>query len=218
MIRLLIVLISFMSSLTQCAQDKPKSTERTPGSGPLIDNSPTRGLGFADTLGQDYNLVYITTTVTNDQKIPIHFQMCLPYENDYPKAYGDQKFKLLLWPELTSDQVTSLVSNGNLLDRFSGKDPATPHILNKTLEPNEEFYATIGTLFPRPTVNCSATPYELFEFRDKKNYTSCEWPMNKNRTSNDQIKLGLKVGFCTVGLVYESCRFIPCGQISYSEH
>lgn len=182
-------------------------------SGLKIENTPTRGLGFTDTLGTKYGLAYITTTITNDSTIPIHLQIAFSKEYDYPIAYGDEQFKVIPLPKewaLNGVEITDSIINE--LPKYIDKP-----FLNRTLEPRERCVATIGILRPIRTNLCSATPYAILEYSDRGIFPSCEWLMSEGRASNPELAIGFKVGFCTIGEVYESCMIIHCGQISYTE-
>ena len=178
-----------------------------------IENTPTRGLGFTDTLGTKYGLVYITTAMTNDSTIPIHLHIAFSREYDYPIAYGDEHFNIILlskeWAMEGFEITDSMI---NELPKYIGKPP-----MNKILEPNETYVATIGILRPSRENLCSATPYALLEYGDRGNYPSCVWAMNEDQSAT-RLSLGLKVGFCTSGQEFKSCNIIPCGQISYPDN
>lgn len=190
--------------------------QRTSNGGLLIDNGPSHGVNYTDTLGTKYSLRYIPITITNDCTISIHLQIAISNEFDYPVAYGDMKYKVFLFPkELTPDKVTfdtlsyELGNNElrNLLD--TGFD--SPYILNKTLERHEKCVITIGTLYPNPT-NCGVVPNALFLQNNRGLYHTCDSLMNQDKSTDPQLTLGLKLDFC------ESCILIPCGQVSYSDH
>ena len=205
---LLLILLTYA-----CAQRTPKG--RLPiKSGLKIENSPTRGTGFTDSLGTKYGLVYITATITNDRPIPIQIQLDFAKGYDYPAAYGDAQFNIILPPSVFAlDGVEITDSQMQALPKLTGKSS-----LIETLKPGEKHEATIGILRPVRKELCSATPYALFEYRNTGDFPSCDWPSDEGQPPNSQFALGLKVGFCTTGLAYKSCTFIPCGQISYPEY
>ena len=179
--------------------------------GLIIENTPTRGLAFTDTLGRKFGLVYITTTITNDNAIPIQLHTAFSEEYDYPIDYGKEQFKIIiLSEEWAKDKMEITDSMTNKILIHSNKS-----FLDKILEPGKKVTTTIGILRPARPDLCSATPYAILEFGDRRNYPLCEWSMNENGSSNTQLALGLKVGFCTSGEEYKSCTIIPCGQISY---
>ncbi len=190
-------------------------------SGLLIDNGPPRGLDYTDTLGTNYSFRTITATITNDSTIPIHIQIALSKEYDFPAAYGDQKFKVFLLPkELTPDKETwdsmSYVLGNNYwvykeLSDFFERGLNPPYILNETLEPGEKCDITIGTLYPRPTKISGVLPNALFSQNNRGLYHECDSLINQDYSTNSQLSLWLKLVF------KESCTIIPCGQISYPE-
>lgn len=201
--------------LMGCTSTQQKSVNRSLiRSGLLIENGPTRGMGYTDAAGTKYGLVYITTTITNDSTLPIQFQVALPKEYDYPSEYGDHKFNLLLWPNLNTDHVASLDSMMSLAETYLGKDLNNPYLYRKTLEPGAQWVATIGSRFPSQSVICSAVPYALLEFGNRATDPSCGWATHEDHNT---LSLGLKIGFCTVGAEYESCIILPCGQIAYPD-
>ncbi|MBT8220252.1 MAG: hypothetical protein KJP00_10520 [Bacteroidia bacterium] len=190
-------------------------------SGLRIENAPTRGLGFTDSLGMKYGMVYITTTIINDTTIPIDLQFAFSQEYDYPTAYGEEQYNVILLSKewgLNGVEITDSMINE--LPKFIDK----PY-LDKTLKPNEECVETIGILRPSRANLCSASPYAILEYSDRGNFPLCEWAGNQDQESNPSPKafgaklaLGLQVGFCTVGGQYESCKIIPCGHVSYPEN
>ena len=179
-----------------------------------IENSPTRGTGFTDTLGEKYGLVYITSTITNDSTIPVHFQITFSKVYDYPESLGNEQFNLILLPNAWT-QAGFEITDGRMNDLLKHPGATT---FNTSIEPGEKLALTIGLFRPMRPAICSATPYAILDLRDTQNLPTCELKMNENQESSDVLVLGLKVGFCTVGEVYERCTIIPCGRVSYRNH
>ena len=179
------------------------------GSGLWIENGPTRGLGFTDSLGVKYGIVYITTTIRNDSTLPIQVEIALPKEKSYPIAYGEEQFQILRLPkawgidglEITDSMIHELPT---CMDR---------PFFSKILAAGDSCVETIGILRPVRDGLCSATPYALLEKGERGKFPSCAWEENENQGS--PLELGLKVGFCTRGQEFKSCMIIPCGKISY---
>ena len=134
-------------------------------------------MGYADSLGNEYGLVYITTKISNtgDQPIDIHWD--LVYERNYPIEYGDQKFKILLWPDLDSDLVSTLDSITGMMVQFSDMHPSDHHTHEVSIEAGEQSVLTIGTLFNRDEVECSVVPYEVFRYSEGHEFHMCQWPL-----------------------------------------
>lgn len=209
MMRHLVFLLVVLVSLAQCTPGRSSSKEQKSKSGLQIDNSPTRGLGFTDTLGMEYGLVYITSTLTNSSAIPIEIHLAIPKAYKYPIAYGDETFTIISLPKEWG-------RNGfDITDEMISEVPtykAKP-FLTMTLKPREEYVVTIGISRPRRQGLCSATPYALVEFSDRENFPSCEWASDEDKSAASHLELGLKVGFCTRGEEFRSCMIIPCGQL-----
>lgn len=221
-IAVLLIALIFCS----CSQLKSKagskiepSTNQRPESktGLKFENRPPRGTGFTDSLGSEYGIVHIKTTITNDSTIPIHLQMALPIEYSYPIPDDYHKFKIVLWPGLTEPPDLYSDSTGGILENFTGNDLGSSNQFNQLLAPGEKYVVTIGTIFPRLPKICSVVAYSFLEYNEKRNYASCEWKMDEEHSTNPQLSLGLQVGFCTSGQNYERCMIITCGQITYIE-
>jgi hypothetical protein len=182
-----------------------------------FENEPTRGTGFTDSLGSEYGIVHIKSTITNDGTMPIHLQMALPLEYSYPAPNDSHKFKIVLWPEL--EEPPGLYSNsaGGVLESFTGQDLKSTNQFNQRLAPGEEYVVTMGSIFPRLPKICSAVAYSFLEYSERRNYSDCDWTLNEEHLTNPQFILGLQVGFCTSGQEYETCVILTCGQITYIE-
>ena len=178
-----------------------------------MKNTPTRGTGFTDSLGIKYGLVYITTTITNDTNVPLHFEVAFSDANDYPSEYGDQQYHIILLPEVWS------LEGKEITDSMTNKIPAYigNSSLSKILDPGGSILLTIGIVRPVLPELCSATPYALLEYHEKDSHPSCNLPAPENGKVSSALPLRLKVGFCTVGGDYESCTVIPCGQVYHTE-
>lgn len=207
------ILAGFLTVLIVCSCSQRNSKNELPlSTGLQIENGPTRGTGFTDSLGTKYGLVYITATITNDTIIPIQLQLAFSKEYDYPTDYGEEQFKvLLLSEEWGLDGVDITEKMINELPKNTEKP-----VFEKTLDAHKKCVVTIGILRPREGL-CSATPYAILEYNNSDIFPSCEWSIGEYKAPNPDLALGLKVGFCTVGGDYESCTVIPCGQISYLE-
>ena len=216
-LELLIVLI-VCSCSTQTSKDEQQTVKGTnphlgSKNGLLIDYGMNQGITKKDTLGTQYR--YITATITNDSTIPIHLNLALSKEYDYPATYGEQKYKVFLLPKELTPDTAAIYNNipvGNFLDRCLDK----PYILNKTLKPGEYCVITIGTLFLEKPYQ--VVPRAVFTQNNKDLYLECDSLINAKMSTNPHLEIGLKVVFCTKCDVYDSCMIIPCGQISYPEH
>lgn len=216
---LLIVLMvcSCMQKKSKEGQDVQTSSNPLPDSntGLLIENGPPRGTGFTDSLGLEYNIVHITTTITNDSSIPTRLQIDLPEDFSHPIFGGHQKFKIIVWPGLAEPPHLYTESPERVLENFSGNGSEKPNQFNRLLAPGEKFIMSIGTIFSRPAEFCSVVAYSLLEYGDRQKYQDCVWTMEEEHLTNRQFALGLHVGFCTSGQNYKSCMIITCGKTTY---
>ena len=182
-------------------------------------------LGMIDTFAAG-NYIHITATITNDSTIPIHLQVALSKEFDFPDSCRDNKYKVFLLPkELTPDTATLYGKITDGLADFLDRCLDDPYSLNKTLEPGEYAVITNGTLFPRLT-NCATLPRAVFIQSDDQNFETCDSRMpvrpaggNQDGSTNPELALGIKLDFYSgKGSTPETCMLIPCGQVSYPEH
>lgn len=185
-----------------------------------IENRVNRGAGFTDSEGNDYWLIHIASTITNDSTIPIQLQMAFSKKYDYPIEYGNQKFNIFLLPKVFALDGGTIVTDQamftdsmqiELLKYLENGD--TPYMLNKTLKPGEKCVVAIGTQYPRPT-KCAVFPNLLLLQSESANFQACENQLDQDKSTNPQLELGLKLDF-RPGKTAEKCIIIPCGQISY---
>ena len=174
-------------------------------SGLTIKNKINRGINYTDPHGDDYSIRYIPISITNDSTISIHLQMGFSKEYDYPHPDSQEKFRLILLPkEWALDGVDISESMLDELPKYIEQP-----LLNKTIEPGEEFILSVGSVYPRPAKTSGVLPRTLFVHSDTTTFPECEWLMKKERSSNQQIPVGLKI------ILGERCMIIPCGSISY---
>ncbi len=176
-------------------------------SGLLIDNGINRGTNYTDSVGIDHNLRYIPISITNDSIIPIRLQITFSKEYEFPHPDSDEKFKVIPLPnEWALDGVGVTESMIDELPKYIGKP-----VLNEIVQPGEELVMAIGTLYPRPPKTSGVLPNELFVHIERGIFPACDWLMQGESSSNNQILLGLRLNFG------EKCVIILCGQISYAD-
>lgn len=222
---LLIVLI-----FCACAQLTSRAGSKiATGSDPLpksetgltFETSPTRGTRFSDSLGNEYFIVHVANTITNDSTIPIQLQINLPSDFSYPISGHDVNYKIVLWPELTEPPhlYSDSQSQVQVMENWTIRDWEAPNQFNKLLAPGEKYVITIGTVVNTEVPNiCSAVAYSFLTYSERGNYADCEWTLDEEHSTNPQLALGLLVGFCTSGLHYENCTIMTCGQVTYIEY
>jgi hypothetical protein len=238
----LIVLLVFFA---QCAQVKSKSTKQTPKSGlqieegtdqPIkgntgltIEYGPNLGTTHTDPLGTRYFYVHSTAIITNDSIIPIHLQLALSNEYEFPTFCGDtNKYKVFLLPEkLTPDTATVYNNIVNGQHDFLNTPLDNPNTLNKTLNSGEYCVVTIGVLIPKPA-NCAAVPRAVFLHDNIGLYHTCDWQLpaypnggNQAIITNPQLEIGVKLEYYNQRKFIspeDGCSVIPFGQISYPEY
>ena len=173
-------------------------------------------LGMIDTFKAG-NYIHITATITNDSTIPIHLQVAISEEYDFPAFCGDEKFKVFLLPkEMTPDTATLYGKLTDGLGGFLDRCLENPYILDKTLEPGGYAVITIGTLLPM-AIKCGALPRAVFAQSDGQNFQECDSGMNQDKSTNPHVALGLKIVFNSGRSQPETCILLPCGQISYPD-
>lgn len=197
-----------------------------------IVNRGNRGARFTDSEGTDYWLINIASTITNDNPIPLHIQLELLNEYDFPIDYGDQKFNIFLLPQafaldgiqIVTDQAVLTDSMQVEFQNYLKNDLDTPYKFDRILEPGEKCVLAIGTLYPDPPKNCDIFPNVLFAHTDDGLFPKCNWLMEEDTSASLQIALGLKLNICQGGPQeidgnnYSSgCMIIHCGHISHPE-
>jgi hypothetical protein len=224
MIRNLLFLIYILGSLVQCAQQKSNNAEQLLNGVPKneksvnkqsdlyngiqIENKINRGINYTDPLGMDYSIRYIPITITNESTSKAYLQIAFAKEYNYPEPYIHEKFRLIPLPEEWAlDGVE--ISDGmmNELPSYIKKP-----VLNETIAPGEKLIFAIGSIYPRPARTTGVLPRILFVQNGEITFPDCEWYLEKDQTSGQPIKMGLKVIFG------QSCRIIPGGSISYSKY
>ena len=154
-------------------------------SGLRIEYGPNLGAGHTDALGVKYFYVHSTAIITNDSTIPIHLQLALANESEFPAFCGDtNKYKVFLLPEeLTPDTATLYNNIVNGQHDFLNSPLANSKILNKTLHSGEYCVVTIGVLIPKPS-NCAAVPRAIFSPENKELYQACDRQINQAISTN----------------------------------
>lgn len=174
-------------------------------SGLNIKNRTNRGTNYTDRQGTDYSIRNIPISITNDSTISIHLQIAFSLEYNYPHPESDEKFKLIPLPKEWA--LDGLGVTENMIDELANH--IEKPFLHVTIKPHEEFLLSIGSLYPRPTKTNGVVPKILFVQNDATIFPDCDWLMQKNQLSNQQIPMGLKI------VIGEKCMIIPCGSISY---
>lgn len=176
-------------------------------SGLLIENKINRGINYTDALGVDYSLRYIPVTITNDSTLAIHLTIAFSNDYNYPHTYSEEKFRLVPLPmEWALDGVGITESLINELPSYMDNP-----VMNKTIEPGEKIVFGIGSIYPRPANTTGVLPRILFTQNDTIAFPECNWLMERDQASNQQISLGLKIIFG------EKCVIIPSGKISFGK-
>lgn len=176
-------------------------------SGLLIENKINRGINYTDPIGADYSIRYIPISITNDSSVSIHVQIAFSKQYNYPAPHSEEQFKLIPLPgEWARDGVgvsDSMISElPTLIDN---------PVLAATIAPGEKIVLAIGSIYPLPAKTSGVLPRVLFTQRDTTTFAECDWLLEKDRSSNQHIPLGLKVIFG------DKCRIIPCGQVTYPD-
>ena len=197
-------------------------SQQTLKSGLKIEYGPNLGATHTDTLGAKHFYVHSTAIITNDSIIPIHLQLALSNEYDFPTFCGDtNKYKVFLLPEeLTPDTATIYNNIVNGQHDFLNTPLDNPKILNKTLNTGEYCVVTIGVLIPKPT-NCAAVPRAVFSHDNEGLYHTCDIQLNQAILTNPQLEIGVKLEYYNRRKFItpeDGCAIIPFGQISYPEN
>ena len=182
--------------------------QQSPKSGLFIENRINRGISYTDPSGTDYSIRYIPNTIANDSTISILLQLTFSKEYNYPAPDSDENFGLIPLPKAWA--LDGVEISESMIDKLP--DYIEKPDLIEAIPPGGEIVLAIGSLYPRPTNTTGVLPRTLFVLSDSTNFTECKWLMQKDRSSSQQIPLGLKIVFG------ERCIVIPCGQISYRDH
>ena len=175
-------------------------------SGLRVDNGINRGITYTDSLGNNYNLRYIPITVTNDTTVTVDLQIIFSEAYPFIKSTDAENFRLIPLPkEWALDGVGVTERMIDELSHYIDKP-----VLNATIEPGASFVMAVGTLYPRPPKSSGVLPKELFAYSARSILPSCDWLVETESGTNTKMTLGLKLGFG------ESCRLVPCGQVTYS--
>ncbi|NNC84548.1 MAG: hypothetical protein HKN75_00600, partial [Bacteroidia bacterium] len=187
-------------------------------SGLHIEYGPNLGTTITDNLGAKHFYVHSTAIITNDSTIPIHLQLALSIEYQFPAFCGHEKYKVFLLPEkLTPDTATiyNNIVNGN--HEFLNSPLDSAYNINKTLKPGDYCVVTIGVLIPKP-FNCAAVPRGTFSHDTKDLYESCDSQNNHAISTNPHLQIGVKLEYYNQRKFIppeDECTVIPFGRISY---
>ncbi len=220
-----------------CARQSPKNGPQVKDgldrhlpskTGLKIENGINRRITPNDSLGITHFLIHATSIITNDSTIPIHLQIALSKEYEFPTLCNDKKYRVFLLPKEQTPNTATLydrIING--FDDFIKTCLDNPYIINKTLKPGENCEITIGTLYPSPT-NCGVVPRAVFSHDNKGLYHACDRQLparsaggNQPISSDPQFEIGVKLEFYNQRKFIgpeDHCTVIPFGQISYLEY
>jgi len=201
------MLVGLLAMLSACSSPPHESKPKL-----RIESGPNQGTDHTDTMGTKWNYRYVTATITNDSAIPTRLQIALPKTHAFPTTWSDYKYKVFLLPRDLTPNPPAFHNNitdglGNFFD--TGLD--NTHTVDKTLEPGEQFVATIGTLYLPETF--FIVPTAIFAQSESDRFRTCDNLMGQAESGNHQL-LGLKLDFHIEG-VRRGCILISCGQISY---
>ena len=190
------------SSSRPQAENSP-DLQRASKSGLLIENRINRGISYTDPQGRDFSIRYIPITITNDTTTTIEIKIAFAKEYHHPQPGSDEKFKLIPLPsEWARDGVGISEDMMDELPIYI-ENP----VLKKSIASGEKVTLAIASIYPRPTQSSGVLPRVLFAQGDNRNYSDCDWRMDKERSSTHEIPLRLKTIFG------EKCSIIPCGQL-----
>ncbi len=187
-----------------------------------IEYGMNQGIRANASQGITNPFIYTTSIITNDNTIPIHLQIALSKEYEFPAFCGDDnyKYKVVLLPEeLTPDTATlrNTIIGGS--EAFFKTCLENPYTLNKTLNPGEYCVITIGTLYPSKS-NCEVIPRAVFSYDNIELYPSCDRQINQAISTGPQFDIGVKLEYYYRRKFIaqeDGCTIIPSGQISYPE-
>ena len=179
MIRNLVLIVILLLSFALNAQTGSKNTKQMQKTGLNVEFGPNLGTTHVDTKAIINFYVHITAIITNDSTIPIHLQLALAEEYDFPDYCSDDKYKVFLLPEeLTPDTATVYNNIVNGQHDFLNAPLQNSCVLNKTLNPGEFCVITIGTLTPQPS-NCAPVPRAVFSHDTESLYEACDSEINQ---------------------------------------
>lgn len=198
----IIVPLFFIVFFMGCAKEQSKnSIDQVSENGLLVEISRYRGTEFTDSLGIEYNLRYRPMTITNAnaKSVYLQFSFLETYE------YKGNKFKIIPLPEEWGKNGGDW---GIMWKEFQNflEQPT----LELKIAPGEKSVFAIGELLPKP-IQFSINIDTLFAHNKEGVFSDCNWRMQEKPLSGFNTKLGLMLDLA------DTCRIIPCGQISYDE-
>lgn len=217
--RTTLALLLMACSINQQSSNDGLQAERGLNPPPLktglrIDQKPTRGQSYTDSLGVKYALRHIPAIITNDSTIPIHVQITFSREYDYPMVYNKQQFKVFPMPEIWAlDGVEITDSILHAIPKYINQP-----VVSKTLAPGEKWLLAFGTLY-LTTVNYGVFPIAIFSHNNRALYPEGARLTDPNNQPVSPLSLELLVGFTSGSQASpESHATINCGQISYPKN
>ena len=185
--------IFFFSFLLSC---NLLSQEKDLIDGIRIEHGPNLGTTHTDTLGNKYYYVSITSTIYNDNTIPVALQSALSGKYSFPDFCGnDIEYKVFILPaSMTPDTAT--IYNGITTgeDEFLKTVLDNPRNINITIDPGKYTVITIATLLPQPN-NCDAVPRNVFSSLNKLKYENCDKQLNVGVASNPLSNIWLRLEY-----------------------
>jgi hypothetical protein len=202
-----LIIIMIFCSCAQCGSrsESTNSQQDNFKNGLKIENGINRGTNYTDSLGTPYSIRNIPIKIMNDTTFPIQVQISFSKKYNYPSTISNEMFKLIPLPKEWAANHSEITEHMiNIVPKYIG-DP----LITVIIEPGEEFVLSIGSVYPRPAKVHGVLPRTLFVLNEITDFSECEWLMKKDRSTNNQIALGLKT------VIGEKCLIIPCGSITY---
>lgn len=202
--------VFLLFSAVSCSENKHGKHLGKKHLGLYIDNSQRRGSQYFDTLGTEYNYRYFTSTFTNDTAVPIQLKIAFAKEFNFPCDTGNQKFKVLLFPEGSKDLPKDLKSTLRIYK-------STENTFSKVINPKEKFAMTFGLLTISNHLDffqsAIISKNHLFYF------TGHDSLIKRTTSTNNPLNLSLVLDLLTWTRDALPCYLvIPCGQISFPKN
>ena len=195
----------FVFGLYSCSDDPPVEVRHDKYFGSYskkyskvsIENGPRQGHPYFDSKGIKYSYLNITTTITNDNLVPIRLLISFSKEYYYLRSINILKSKVFLLPrQLTQEE----------LKQFLDTDVDDPVSLDTILNPNERVVMTFGML--------TEMKYEEFPYMELIS-TEKQFHLNTNDSLENLVQSSKDSQTFYLALDIINSRLIPCGQISF---
>ena len=174
----------------------------------LIENGPTHGTGYQDSLGANFNLRYIPITIKNDSSVTARIQIQFDSFYENPKGYEEGIYRVFPLPKewvvdgMTDDDFDVLWED---FESYVNRPQVSAEI-----QEGGEFSFVIATLYPLPAEKWWIVPRQLSVGHFKQDLKQCDEITGRDERSQES---GLPF---VLQLSHDSgCSLLYCGYVNY---